>query len=84
MIISDLVGLKPREDNLLEIFPLIPKNQWKWFALDNVLYHGHTISVVWDKNGTKYHKGKGFIIYADGKMISRSTQLKHVLVKLPV
>ncbi|MFC0512918.1 glycosyl hydrolase family 65 protein [Mucilaginibacter angelicae] len=83
LVISDLVGLKPHEDNILEIFPLIPQNQWKWFALDNVLYHGHTISVVWDKTGTKYHKGKGFIIYADGKVISRSTQLKHVLVKLP-
>ncbi|WPU97467.1 glycoside hydrolase [Mucilaginibacter sp. cycad4] len=83
LIISDLVGLKPREDNILEIFPLIPKNQWKWFALDNVLYHGHTISVVWDKTGSKYHMGKGFIIYADGKVISRSAQLKHILVKLP-
>jgi hypothetical protein len=83
LVISDLVGLKPREDNTLEIFPLIPQNQWKWFALDNVLYHGYTISVVWDKTGIKYHKGKGFIIYVDGKVILRSTQLKHVQVKLP-
>ncbi|WP_121811210.1 MGH1-like glycoside hydrolase domain-containing protein [Mucilaginibacter kameinonensis] len=83
LVINDLVGLKPREDNMLEVFPLIPQNQWKWFALDNVLYHGHTISVVWDKTGTKYHKGKGFIIYADGKEISRSAQLKRILVKLP-
>ena len=57
--------------------------EWKWFALDNVLYHGHIISVVWDKTGTKYHKGEGLIIYADGKVIARSTQLKHLLVKLP-
>jgi hypothetical protein len=83
LVISDLVGLKPREDNVLEIFPLIPQNQWKWFALDNVLYHGHTISVLWDKTGAKYHKGKGFIIFAEGKVIARSIELKHVLVKLP-
>lgn len=84
LVINDLVGLKPRADNMLEVFPLIPKNQWKWFALDNVLYHGHRISILWDKTGTKYHKGKGFIIYADGKIIMRSTRLKHVLVRMPV
>jgi hypothetical protein len=84
LVISDLIGLKPRTDNVLEVFPLIPQNQWKWFALDNVLYHGHVISILWDKTGTKYHKGKGFIIYADGKVIMRSTQLKRVLAKLPV
>ncbi|WP_439698340.1 glycosyl hydrolase family 65 protein [Mucilaginibacter sp. AW1-7] len=84
LVINDLVGLKPRADNMLEIFPLIPKNQWKWFALDNVLYHGHRISILWDKTGTKYHKGKGFIIYADGKIIMRSTRFKHVLVRMPV
>ena len=84
LVISNLVGLKPRADNVLEIFPLIPQNQWKWFALDNVLYHGHYISILWDKTGTRYRKGKGFIIYADGKVIKRSTQLKHILVKLPV
>lgn len=84
LVINDLVGLKPRADNMLEIFPLIPKNQWKWFALDNVLYHGHHISILWDKTGTKYHKGKGFIIYADGKIIMHSTQLKRVLVRMPV
>lgn len=83
LVISDLVGLKPRADNILDIFPLIPQNQWKWFALDNVLYHGHIICILWDKTGTKYHKGKGFIIYADGKVIKRSAQLKHLLIKLP-
>ncbi|WP_183558990.1 MGH1-like glycoside hydrolase domain-containing protein [Mucilaginibacter sp. SP1R1] len=83
LIINDLVGLKPRADNMLEIFPLIPQGKWQWFALDNVLYHGHYISIIWDKTGARYHKGKGFIIYADGKAILRSATLKHVLAKLP-
>jgi hypothetical protein len=84
LVINDLVGLKPRADNMLEVFPLIPQNQWKWFALDNVLYHGHRISILWDKTGSKYHKGKGFIIYIDGKLIMRCAKLKHVLLKMPV
>lgn len=83
LVINDLVGLKPREDNILEIFPLIPQNRWKWFCLDNVLYHGHHIGILWDETGAKYHRGKGFIIYADGKEISRGNKLQHLLVKLP-
>jgi hypothetical protein len=81
-VINDLVGLKPRADDMLELYPLIPQGKWKWFGLDNVLYHGHTISILWDETGAKYKKGKGLLIYADGKQIYKGTALKHVLVKL--
>jgi hypothetical protein len=83
LVINDLVGLKPRADQILEIYPLIPQKQWDWFCLDNVFYHGKSITILWDKSGSKYHKGKGMHIYADGKEISQSAALKHVLVKLP-
>jgi hypothetical protein len=82
LVINDLVGLKPRADDMLELYPLIPQGKWKWFGLDNVLYHGHTISILWDETGAKYKKGKGLLIYADGKQIYKGTALKHVLVKL--
>ena len=83
LVISDLVGLKPRADQTLEIYPLIPQKQWDWFCLDNVFYHGKSITVLWDKTGNKYHKGKGMHVYADGKEISKSAELKHIIVKLP-
>jgi len=82
LVINDLVGLKPREDNMLEVYPLIPPNTWSWFCLDNVYYHGKSITILWDKTGNKYHKGKGLHIYADGKEIGKSTTLKHVIVPL--
>ncbi|MGZ3755076.1 MAG: MGH1-like glycoside hydrolase domain-containing protein [Mucilaginibacter sp.] len=82
LLISDLVGLKPRADNILDINPLIPQGQWKWFCLDNVLYHGHIITVLWDKTGTKYHKGAGLTIFADNKAIYHGTELKRVKVTL--
>jgi hypothetical protein len=82
LVISDLIGLKPRTDNVLEVNPLIPKNKWDWFCLDNVLYHGHTLTIVWDKNGSKYHKGSGFFIYSDSKVIYHGSELKHVTAKL--
>ena len=82
LIINDLVGIKPRLDNTLEVYPLIPQGQWDWFCLDKVLYHGKNITILWDKTGTKYHKGKGMHVYADGKEILQSESLKHVYAKL--
>lgn len=82
LVISDLVGLRPRPDNVLEIAPLIPKGQWAWFCLDKVDYHGRSLTILWDEKGTKYHKGKGFFIYADGKIIYHGMELKKVAVKL--
>lgn len=82
LIINDLIGIKPRQDNTLEIYPLIPKNQWDWFALDHLTYHDKTIAVIWDKTGKKYNKGKGFIILADGKEIHHSKTIKPVKVQL--
>ena len=84
LVINDLVGLKPRADNVLEIYPLVPQGQWDWFCLDKVSYHGKTITIIWDKTGKKYNKGAGLTIYADGKKIMQSDSLKHVLAHLPV
>jgi hypothetical protein len=83
LVITGLVGLKPRPDNTLEVFPLVPAGQWDWFALDQVRYHGKTISVIWDKTGQKYGKGQGLRIFADGKEIARAKELKRVTAKLP-
>lgn len=82
LVISDLVGLKPRPDNILEVHPLIPKGKWDWFYLDQVPYKGKVLTILWDKDGSKYGKGKGFRIYADGKEIYKGKKLKPVTAKL--
>lgn len=82
LVINDLIGIKPRADNVLEISPLIPKNQWDWFILENLSYHGKSITVLWDKTGKKYSKGKGFLVFADGKEIYKGKDLKAVKVKM--
>jgi len=82
LIINDLVGLKPRLDNVVEIFPLIPEGQWDWFCLDNVLYHGKMLTILWDKDGKKYGKGKGFMIFANGKEIYKGKELEYVTAKM--
>jgi len=82
LLINDLIGLKPREDQTLEVYPLIPENTWDWFCLDDVLYHGRHITIIWDKDGKKYGKGKGMSIYADGELIGRKAKLKQLKAKL--
>jgi len=82
LVISDLVGLKPREDNVVEVFPLVPENTWEWFCLDNVLYHGQQLMILWDKDGKKYGKGKGLRIYANGVQIAQSKKLGRISAKL--
>lgn len=81
LIISDLVGLKPRADDILEIQPLVPQKQWDWYCLDNVLYHGKSITVLWDKTGKHYGKGKGMRVFSDEKEVLRSKNLSVVKVK---
>lgn len=82
LIINDLVGLKPREDNVLELHPLLPKGQWDWFRLEDVKYHGKMLSFYWDKDGTKFGQGRGFRVVADGKKIYEGKKLKPLKIKL--
>ncbi len=78
LVISGLIGLIPREDNTLWISPLIPSDQWDWFCLDNVQYHGWDLTILWDRNGSKYQKGKGLRIFADGIEIANSDRLTRI------
>lgn len=82
LIINDLIGLRPRTDNIVEVHPLIPEGKWDWFYLDKVPYHGKSLTIFWDKDGSRYGKGKGFQILADGKMIYKGSKLKAVSAKM--
>ena len=66
LIITGLVGLRPRIDDMVEVNPLIPEGKWDWFCLDNILYHGHNLTIIWDKDGSRYHQGKGLSVLVDG------------------
>jgi Trehalase len=83
LIISGVVGLVPRAEDTVEIFPLLPENVWNYFCLDGVNYHGHKLAIFWDKEGTKYHHGQGLVVLADGKEIARGDKLQKIEGKLP-
>jgi len=79
LVITGLVGLRPRADDIVEINPLLPAGKWDWFCLDNVLYHGKIMTIIWDKTGTKYKKGKGFKVLVDGKPVATSLKLEKLM-----
>jgi len=83
LIITGLCGLRPAVGNNVVINPLVGKDNIKYFCLENVAYHGHNLSVVYDETGLKYHSGKGLSVYVDGKVAVKNSPLKKQTVKLP-
>lgn len=84
LVISGLIGLRPRVDHVVEVHPLVPAGKWDWFCLDGLPYHGRSLTILYDKSGEKYGKGKGLRILADGKEIGVSETLGRLTAELPV
>ncbi len=83
LVITGLIGLRPRADEVVEINPLIPQGTWDFFCLDRVHYHGKTLTILWDKTGKKYGRGAGFQIFADGRKIASASKPGRITAKLP-
>jgi hypothetical protein len=68
LIVTGLAGIRPREDGTLVVNPLVPDAKaMPYLCLENVPYHGHHVTVLWDADGTRYHHGAGLSVYVDGK-----------------
>jgi hypothetical protein len=80
LIITGLVGLRPRADDIIEVNPLLPAGKWDWFCLDNVLYHGNILTIVWDKDGTRYKKGVGLTVFVNGKKVGSVPTLERLAI----
>jgi hypothetical protein len=68
LVISGLCGLVPRQDGRIEVKPLAPES-WDWWRLDGVRYHGSNLTILFDRDGTRYGKGKGLVVLKDGRKI---------------
>jgi hypothetical protein len=62
--------------------PLVPA-AWDFFCLDNIAYHGRTLTICWDRTGQRYGKGKGLHVFANGNEIAASKKLARVTGSLP-
>jgi hypothetical protein len=47
-----------------------------------VPYHGRTLTILWDRDGSRYGKGKGLKVLADGRPIAHADALGRVEARL--
>lgn len=79
LVLSGLIGLRPQPGGNLRVQPLVPSS-WDHFAAENVPYHGHNVTVLWDRDGSHYHQGAGMRIYLDGHLVRSSPTLRDTTV----
>jgi hypothetical protein len=87
LLIPELLGLVPRNDDVLEVDPLLPENAVAYFVLDGQRYHGHDVAIVWDapqpESADRFGDGrKGLDLYLDGKLVARADRLSRVTVRM--
>jgi len=64
------------------VHPLVPEDYWEYFCLDNLLYRGKKITVLYDRTGKKYGKGRGLQIFVDGKLKVSSDKIERLQLNL--
>jgi hypothetical protein len=87
VLIPELIGLVPRDDDTIEIDPLLPEAALGYFILDGQRYHGHDVTIAWDAPGANFpdHFGdgrKGLDLYVDGKRAASLPRLTTLRVDL--
>lgn len=82
VVITGLLGVRPEPGETLSLHPLLPEDRWSYFALDGLPYHGHILSIFYDKDGSKYHHGAGFHVLSDTKQIYVSKRPGSIAIPL--
>ena len=83
LLITGLIGLRPRADDTIIVQPLLPADTWSWFKLERVRYHGRELSITWDRDGSRYGLGAGLHVRADGRPVVSAERLEPVSGKMP-
>ena len=78
---EDMAGITPRADEKIELFPI--DMEWDHFLVNNARYHGHDITVSFDKIGdeTRYYNDlpEGYTLFIDGEKVLTLDRLAHVV-----
>jgi hypothetical protein len=77
-VIAGLVGLVPRADDVLELHPLLPADTWDWFCVEGLRYHGRELTILWDRDGSRYGVGAGLTAWVDGRRVLHAPTLAPV------
>jgi hypothetical protein len=89
LILSGLIGIRPRADEVLELNPLLPAEAApgtraiRYFAVQGVPYHGHDVTAIFDADGSRYGKGRGLSVFVDGRRAFGPGPLARTEIALP-
>lgn len=76
LVLTGLAGVRARDDHILEIDPMFSEDDLSYFCADGISYHGHNITVLWDRDGRRYQEGIGLHVFCDGKKLGSSATLR--------
>ncbi|MEU7746166.1 Ig-like domain-containing protein [Nonomuraea sp. NPDC049158] len=80
-VIEDVMGLRPRSDGKVELWPV--DIGWDHFTVNGINYRGSDLSIVWDKpgDGKTHYAGvpEGYSILIDGKRKVTLSGLAHAV-----
>ncbi len=71
--------MKTRDDATLELVPLAPAD-WDYLLLEDIRYRNKDVTILWDKTGERYGRGKGLQIYVDDRLVLTAPSLGPVKV----
>ena len=81
LFIEDMAGIQPRSDEKIELSPI--DFSYDHFMVNNARYHGHDLTVVWDKpdDGKTWYNEcpEGYSLYIDGTLAFTLKDLAHVV-----
>ncbi|MGJ3561868.1 discoidin domain-containing protein [Streptomyces sp. INA 01156] len=81
LVLSGLFGIRSQSDATVSLAPLVPR-EWDHFAVENLPYHGHNLSVLFDRSGRHYGHGAGLSVWLDGRRIHRQDDLEPVTLTI--
>jgi hypothetical protein len=83
LVITGLIGLRPSSGNEFVVHPLLSDHQWDYFALDALPYHGHSLTIFYDRTGQRYRRGAGLTVLSDGEVVGHADALGTIRAVLP-
>ena len=61
LVIAGICGLVPQDGKEIVVKPLAPKS-WDWWCVDGVRYRDKNLTILFDRSGERYGKGKGLVV----------------------
>jgi hypothetical protein len=70
LVVTGIMGLRPRADDVVLVNPLAPLDDWAYSCLDRIPYHGSELAIAYDRTGDRYGLGPGLHVLQDGRLLA--------------